>query len=112
MNANGGFRSRVIGTVPIEPDGSVRIEVPANTPLHFQLLDVDERPLVHETAFNNVAAGEVLSCIGCHEPKGTTPPRAAAPMALKHLPHRTLPQRNDLIFMGQVERSYSVLYRK
>ena len=112
MNANGGFRSRVVGTVPIEPDGSVRIEVPANTPLHFQLLDVDERPLVRETAFNNVAAGEVLSCIGCHEPKGTTPPRAAAPTALQHVPHRTLPQRNDLIFMGQPQRSYSVLYRK
>ena len=112
MNANGGFRSRVIGTVPIEADGSVRIEVPANRPLHFQLLDVDERPLVHETAFNNVAAGEVLSCIGCHEPKGTAPPRAAAPIALQHVPHRTLPQRNDLIFMGQPQRSYSVLYRK
>ncbi|MFV1964555.1 MAG: hypothetical protein ACC628_03970 [Pirellulaceae bacterium] len=104
---------RLIGTVPIEADGSVWIEVPANTPLHFELLDLNERPLVHETAFNNVAPGEVLSCVGCHEPKATTPPQtAAAPTALKHPPHRALPQRNDLIYMGQPERSYSVMYRK
>lgn len=112
LNANGGFRSRVIGTVPIEADGSVRITVPANTPLHFQLLDVDERPLVHETAFNNVAPGEVLSCVGCHERKGASPPPSAVPLALGHPPQPALPQLNDLIYMGQPERSYSVMYRK
>ncbi|MFV2068295.1 MAG: HEAT repeat domain-containing protein [Pirellulales bacterium] len=113
MNANGGFRSRVIGTVPIEADGSVRIEVPANTPIHFQLLDINENPVVHETAFNSVAPGEIRSCVGCHEAKGKAPPGATAvPMALKHPPHRTLFQRNDLIYMGQPERSYSVLFRK
>ncbi len=113
MNGNGSFRSRIIGTVPIEADGSVRIEVPANTPLHFQLLDIDEKPLVHETAFTSVAPGEVRSCVGCHESKGKAPRKATkVPMALRLPPHRTVLQLNDLIYMGQPERSYSVLYRK
>ena len=97
MNANGGFRSRVIGTVPIESDGSVAIEVPANTPIHFQLLDVNEQPLVHETAFNTFAAGEVRSCLGCHEAKGEAPPCATAmPRAPETRLTRPSTERSDL----------------
>ncbi len=68
--------------------------------------------MVHETAFNSVAPGEVRSCVGCHETKGQAPHRATTvPMALKHPPHRTLIKRNDLIYMGQPEQSYSVPFR-
>ncbi len=113
MNANSGFRSRVIGTIPIEPDGSVRVEVPANTPLHLALLDIDENVLIRETAFNVVGPGEVLSCVGCHESMALAPPPSARrPLALANAPHRAHHQRNDLIFMGRPERSYSVLTRR
>ncbi len=113
MNANGGFRSRIIGIVPIESDGSVRVEVPADTPLHFSLLDIDENTLVHETAFMTVAPGEVRSCIGCHEPEGVAPPGSMSTAeALRHEPYRAHLQRNDLIYMGRPQHSYSVLIRR
>jgi hypothetical protein len=58
---------RLIGTVPIEADGSVAFRAPAGVPLHFQLLDERQRALHTMRSFVNVMPGESRGCLGCHE---------------------------------------------
>ena len=58
---------RVLGTVPVEPDGSALFSVPANTPLAVQPLDENGRALQLMRSWLTAMPGEVLSCVGCHE---------------------------------------------
>ncbi|HOZ48775.1 MAG TPA: hypothetical protein PLO37_22760 [Candidatus Hydrogenedentes bacterium] len=57
---------RVLGTVPIEPDGSVTFYAPSGIPLHFQLLDENQRALQTMRSFTGVMPGERRGCLGCH----------------------------------------------
>lgn len=108
--ANAAFRTRLLGTVPIHADGSFSIEVPADVPLRFELLDEDGRMLVHETEFNSVRPGETKGCVGCHENRREASPNFR-PLALDHPPAQTLRQNGDLIYMGQKLRPYNRVYR-
>lgn len=110
INANAAWRTRALGTTPLHPDGSFYVEVPADVPLRFELLDGDGRVLVHETEFNYVRPGETKGCIGCHEPRHTTPGNAP-PQAAASPPVPTLRQRGDLIYMGQPDNPYSTVFR-
>jgi len=58
---------RILGTVPVEPDGSAYFEVPANTPVAFQPLDAKGRALQLMRSWVTVMPGELASCAGCHE---------------------------------------------
>jgi hypothetical protein len=58
---------RLLGTVPIEADGSVAFHAPAGIPLHFQLLDERQRALQTMRSFVSVMPGEQRGCLGCHE---------------------------------------------
>ncbi|MDR3228429.1 MAG: hypothetical protein LBT53_03325 [Puniceicoccales bacterium] len=58
---------KIIGTVPVEPDGSVNFSAPAGIALHFQLLDENHRALQTMKSFTGVQPGEVRGCFGCHE---------------------------------------------
>ena len=58
---------RVVGTVPIEEDGSALFRVPANTPLSVQPLDADGKALQLMRSWFTAMPGETLSCVGCHE---------------------------------------------
>lgn len=64
---------RVLGSVPVDADGSAFFPVPARTPVYFQLLD--SRGYVVQTmrSWTTVLPGENSSCVGCHENKNTTP---------------------------------------
>jgi hypothetical protein len=64
----------IIGYVPIQPDGSVYFEAPANVPLTFSILDVNGRR-VGERHQNwlQLAAGEVRTCNGCHSQDSEAP---------------------------------------
>jgi hypothetical protein len=58
----------LVGYAPIEPDGSVRIKIPADVPLTFDLLDRDGRRLgVNHRNWLQVRPGEVRQCNGCHD---------------------------------------------
>lgn len=63
----------ILGTVPVEPDGSARFLVPAQKPLLFQALD--ENGLAYQTmrTITYVQPGEQVSCVGCHENRMTAP---------------------------------------
>jgi len=72
----------VVGYVPIEPDGSVRVKVPADVPLSFEVLDADGRRINETHGFwVQFRAGEVVECNGCHDPDSPLPHgrRSAAP---------------------------------
>ncbi|MDP6848866.1 MAG: SUMF1/EgtB/PvdO family nonheme iron enzyme [Kiritimatiellia bacterium] len=58
---------RILGTVPVEKDGSASFVVPANTPLAIQPLDKDGAALQLFRSWFTAMPGENVSCIGCHE---------------------------------------------
>jgi hypothetical protein len=64
---------RVLGTVPVERDGSVAFHAPSGLPLHFQLLDENHRALQTMRSFTGVMPGESRGCLGCHELHSTAP---------------------------------------
>ncbi len=70
--SNDGIK-RVLGTVPIEADGSIAVEVPPCVSIHFQLLDEHYRAIHIMRSFTGVMPGEWRGCVGCHESRGTTP---------------------------------------
>jgi hypothetical protein len=69
----------IVGYAPIEPDGSVRVAVPANVALAVSILDVNGRRIVNASPRHanwlQVTPGEVRECNGCHNPN-TNPPLA------------------------------------
>jgi hypothetical protein len=63
----------VIGYAPIEPDGSVRIKVPANVALALSVLDGNARRIsARHQNWIQVVPGQELTCNGCHVPSNTT----------------------------------------
>src|SRR4029077_12026598 len=61
----------ILGYAPIEPDGSVRLEVPANVGFRLSVLEGSARRAVPVRGVClQVKAGEIVSCNGCHRPAG------------------------------------------
>ncbi|MFH1920731.1 MAG: hypothetical protein ABIP48_12685, partial [Planctomycetota bacterium] len=81
---------RILGTVPIQPDGSVACKVPAGQALHFQLLDENYRALQTMRSFAGVMPGERRGCVGCHESHSATPPGGSG-LALREPPPNLTP---------------------
>ena len=67
---------RILGTVPVEKDGSAYFEVPAMRSVFFVALDENDMAVKRMQSFTSVQPGETLSCVGCHEHRSQTP-RAA-----------------------------------
>jgi len=64
---------RILGTVPVEEDGSASFRVPANMPIAVQPLDEKGRALQIMRSWFTAMPGEILSCVGCHESQSTVP---------------------------------------
>ena len=58
---------RLLGTVPVEEDGSVIFKVPANMPISLQPLDENGAAVQWMRSWFTGMPGEVVSCVGCHE---------------------------------------------
>ncbi len=57
----------ILGYAPVEPDGSVRVKVPANVAFAISILDADGRRIgPRHNNWLQVRAGEELRCNGCH----------------------------------------------
>ncbi|MBC8373855.1 MAG: hypothetical protein H8E53_09705, partial [Planctomycetes bacterium] len=68
MSYGGTFTlERVLGTAPVEEDGSANFNVPANRALILIALDKQGRAVNRMQSFLSVMPGEVTSCVGCHE---------------------------------------------
>lgn len=59
----------ILGYSTIEPDGSLRIKVPADTPLALAVVDAKGRALQSHTNWLQVRPGETRTCNGCHSPR-------------------------------------------
>ena len=83
----------VLGTVPVEADGSAHFVVPANREIFFQALDENGLAVQSMRSATYLQQGERLVCAGCHEPKHRTPyaPAASTPIALRRQPSRPKP---------------------
>ncbi len=57
---------QVIGTVPVEADGSAAFRIPANTPISVQPLDAEGKALQLMRSWFVGMPGERVSCVGCH----------------------------------------------
>jgi formylglycine-generating enzyme required for sulfatase activity len=83
---------RLLGTVPVEKDGSAMFTIPANTPISIQPVDGEGRALQLMRSWLVGMPGERVSCVGCHEPMNTTPP-ARASLAARAAPRPVEPWR-------------------
>ncbi len=81
----------VLGTVPVEADGSAYFQVPAGVPVFFQALDAQGYAVQTMRTLTYVQPGTTLSCIGCHEHRDIAPPPGSLPMAARRSPSRLRP---------------------
>jgi formylglycine-generating enzyme required for sulfatase activity len=65
---------RVLGTVPVHPDGSAKFRIPANTPISIQPLDAEGKAIQLMRSWMTAMPGETVQCAGCHERQNTAPP--------------------------------------
>ncbi|HJN15956.1 MAG TPA: hypothetical protein QGH10_10715, partial [Armatimonadota bacterium] len=63
---------RIVGTVPVEKDGSAYFELPASRSFFLAALDENDVAVKRMQSFFTVQPGETLSCGGCHEHRGQT----------------------------------------
>lgn len=81
--------SRILGTVPVEADGSAHFEVPAGRSIYLAALDEHDLCVKQMRSFLAVQPGERASCVGCHEYRTTVVPAGrAAPLAARRGPSR------------------------
>lgn len=79
---------RVLGTVPVEPDGSAYVELPALRPLFFVALDENDMAVKRMQSFVTVMPGERVSCVGCHEQRVQAPRSQGSLLAMRRPPSR------------------------
>ena len=83
---------RVVGTIPVEPDGSAYAELPALRSLFFVALDERDLAVKRMQSFVTFMPGETTACLGCHEPRTAAPPHQSGQyLALRRPPSRVEP---------------------
>ena len=70
----------VLGTVPVEEDGSAYFHAPSGVGLFFQALDEEGCAIQTMRSLTYIQAGQSVGCVGCHESRNTAPP-ASRPLA-------------------------------
>ncbi len=85
----------VLGTVPVEDDGSAYFEAPAGKAIYFQALDERGFAVQSMRSATYLHQGEQLTCQGCHEPRHRiAPPAGKTPLALQRPPSQIQPAVN------------------
>ena len=74
---------RTLGVLPIENDGSFHIEVPASTPVTFELLNASGDVVALQDGWVWVMPRESRGCVGCHEDREMVPPNILADAVAK-----------------------------
>jgi hypothetical protein len=82
---------RILGTIPVEPDGSAAADLPALRSLFFVALDERDLSVKRMQSFLTVLPGETTTCQGCHEQRTTSPPAGLSLLALQRPPSRIEP---------------------
>ncbi len=82
---------QVLGTVPVEADGSAWFRAPAGIALAFQALDEEGQAVQTMRSVSYLQPGETVSCVGCHEPRLAAPPPDRSALALRRQPSAITP---------------------
>ena len=81
----------VLGTAPVEADGSAYFRVPSGVPVFFQAIDQRGMAVRTMRTLTYVQPGQTLACIGCHEHRDLAPPGGSPPLAALSEPSRITP---------------------
>ena len=82
MNWHDFSNKRILGTVPVNEDGSAWFKVPPERYVYFQLLDADGMMIQSMRSGVIAQPGETASCIGCHDERRAAPPVSEMAQAL------------------------------
>ncbi len=74
-HANAESARMLLGTVPVETDGSAYFRAPAGIPLYFQAVDQGGHAVQSMRSVTYLQPGERQACVGCHEPRHQTADR-------------------------------------
>ena len=77
---------RILGTVPVESDGSAYFKAPPLRSLYFALLDENDLSIKQMRSFVTLMPDEQRGCIGCHENRTQPPPVSQRPAAMLRQP--------------------------
>ena len=104
MNWHDFSAKRILGTVPVEADGSAHFTLPSERFVYFQLLDESGMMIQSMRTGTLVQSGERTGCIGCHENRisGPSPANTSTPLAMLRPPSK-------LTGWHGPERAYSYL---
>ena len=101
----------VLGTVPVEADGSAYFRAPSGVSIFFQALDQKGMAVQTMRSLTYVQPNQTLSCIGCHERRDTSPAVDAPPLAavrevsrLRPGPSGSWPLRYDELVQPVLDR--------
>jgi hypothetical protein len=87
MNWHSFENKRILGTVPVEADGSAYFEVPCDRFIYFQALDANGMMVQSMRSGTVLQSGEKVSCVGCHEDRLQGPDTVAEmTMAMRRPP--------------------------
>jgi len=109
-HANAENARMLLGTVPVEADGSAYFRVPAHKPVYFQAVDADGRAVQSMRSVVYLQPGERRGCVGCHEPVGTVAPArrltamGRGPSPLRAGPAGTMPISFPLLVQPILDR--------
>lgn len=76
-------KPKVLGTAPVEKDGSLFIQVPGDRPLKLELLDSNGKVLKREDGWWYARSGEQRICVGCHSGPERAPDNAVPAVLLR-----------------------------
>ena len=104
---------QVIGTVPVEPDGSAYFYAPVCKGIYFQALDARGMAVQSMRSLTYVQPGQKLVCQGCHERRWRAPGvRKDIPLALRRPPSPARPDVSGSKPLNFVQLVQPVLDRK
>jgi hypothetical protein len=92
---------RILGTVPVEEDGSAHFEVPAGKYVYFQLLDENKKMIQSMRSGVTAHPGETNGCIGCHED------RLSVPAGINRFPEALQRKPDEMMGWNGVTRTFS-----
>jgi hypothetical protein len=75
--------AHLLGSSPVEKDGSFFIQVPGDTPLRFELLDASGKVMERERGWMWARGGEQRICVGCHAGPERAPDNAVPAVLLR-----------------------------
>ena len=95
--ANSQNARLLVGTVPVEEDGSAYFTAPAEKPLYFQAVDAQGKAVQSMRSEVYLQPGENRGCVGCHEQAQTIGRNAAeVSIASRRRPSEITPPPADM----------------